>query len=330
MRSKKTLIIVLSLLLVTLSLTPALAVQKYGAKAYGMGGAFTALADDASAIYWNPAGLVQSGLVGTQFSVGLKPDSDLMEGVQDVMDAEIATARLEAMNGLESGSVNLNGMVTGNFKSVGLGVIFDNNFDYNSDSQIATNKAIGEGALSFGMQLMEPPLNIGALSIGANLKGIYGQYDRADTDPTNDFSSTAKGYGLDVGALAKVTDMVNIGVNIRNMTSSLDWDEEDSALEDSLPRTISVGTALKLPYPLGATVALDIEKPEEGEDIYHVGLEKNLLFNALSLRAGMYEPISGDGDRVVTGGLGLNLAAFHLNAAMDSNDYVTVSANAKF
>ena len=31
----------------------------FGAKALGMGGAFASIADDASAIYWNPAGLVQ-------------------------------------------------------------------------------------------------------------------------------------------------------------------------------------------------------------------------------------------------------------------------------
>jgi len=30
-----------------------------GARALGMGGAFVAVADDASACYWNPAGLVQ-------------------------------------------------------------------------------------------------------------------------------------------------------------------------------------------------------------------------------------------------------------------------------
>lgn len=31
-----------------------------GARAYGLGGAFVALADDATAVYWNPAGLVQT------------------------------------------------------------------------------------------------------------------------------------------------------------------------------------------------------------------------------------------------------------------------------
>ena len=47
--------------------TPALAIDKYageflkipvGARALGMGSAFVALADDATAVYWNPAGLV--------------------------------------------------------------------------------------------------------------------------------------------------------------------------------------------------------------------------------------------------------------------------------
>ncbi len=50
-----------------LALVPALAagqgVEAVGMRALGMGGAFVAVADDASATYWNPAGLVTGSMV---------------------------------------------------------------------------------------------------------------------------------------------------------------------------------------------------------------------------------------------------------------------------
>jgi hypothetical protein len=55
-----------SLLLVTVAAAPVLAQQSAGApapgaRASGLGGAFTGLADDASAVFWNPAGLASGG-----------------------------------------------------------------------------------------------------------------------------------------------------------------------------------------------------------------------------------------------------------------------------
>ena len=46
-------------------------IYEQGAKAVGMGGAFTAQADDPSAIFFNPAGILQ--MEGTQVSVGITP-----------------------------------------------------------------------------------------------------------------------------------------------------------------------------------------------------------------------------------------------------------------
>ncbi|WP_408955949.1 hypothetical protein [Natroniella sp. ANB-PHB2] len=80
------LLLILSLVVATAG--TAFAGQIYGTKAHGMGGAFTAVADDASAIYWNPAGLVRSGLIGAQVNGGaggenLSDVSVLMEHLQD-------------------------------------------------------------------------------------------------------------------------------------------------------------------------------------------------------------------------------------------------------
>ncbi|GAB4297147.1 MAG: outer membrane protein transport protein [Ignavibacteriaceae bacterium] len=62
-------------------------INEHGAKAMGMGGAFTGLANDASAVYWNAAGLTR--LTGTHFLLGtaligpsstfrgVTPDTDL-------------------------------------------------------------------------------------------------------------------------------------------------------------------------------------------------------------------------------------------------------------
>lgn len=59
------------LLLPVCALANGFAINEQGAKAIGMAGAFVAQADDPTAVYYNPAGMVQ--LERTQFSAGVSP-----------------------------------------------------------------------------------------------------------------------------------------------------------------------------------------------------------------------------------------------------------------
>lgn len=61
-------IVLLLIFSVENSLAGGFQLNEHGAKPMGMGGAFTAIANDASAIYWNGAGLTQ--LTGTQIMLG--------------------------------------------------------------------------------------------------------------------------------------------------------------------------------------------------------------------------------------------------------------------
>ena len=59
--------------------------KSVGIKAVGMGGAFTSIADDTSAIYWNPAGLAQIQDFYSVYAMGTTGASDKYEGLKDIV-----------------------------------------------------------------------------------------------------------------------------------------------------------------------------------------------------------------------------------------------------
>lgn len=84
---KKYLYIILMILsLSNIILAGGFQINEHGAKAMGLGGAFTAVANDASAIYWNSAGMNQ--LTGTNFLLGsaLIAPSSSFRGVSPAVD----------------------------------------------------------------------------------------------------------------------------------------------------------------------------------------------------------------------------------------------------
>ena len=347
--------------------------DRFGPKAHGMGGAFTAVADDASAIYWNPAGLVRSGTLGVQTNLGgsfsgLGAITAIGEFLEDPENNHGDLE--EALEDTDDINLYLDGMASANFSNFGAGVIASNTFTAETETAtyehentgeeveyeelIANNKLLGEGVFSLGTELTDMPLNLGSLAIGTNVKYLHGEFeqrryspeaneDSYDVDIDEDITSfDGNGYGLDVGALIRATNMLNVGLNVRNVVSHYEWDDNydvedyDALSEEEFQRRIRVGAAADLPFPIAATVAADVDIPDDFETddmIYHLGAEKDIILGLLSARVGMY----GQEDKQnYTAGLGLNVPFLDVNIAGDiineieESRYFSVSGTFRF
>ncbi|MBM7555998.1 hypothetical protein [Halanaerobacter jeridensis] len=336
---------------------PVAAASRYGTKAYGMGGAFTAIADDASAIYWNPAGLTQNSLVGLQVSGGGQMDQEDIEEIADFIDAveklkaNPSASDLENIELPSDTTANINGIAALNLGKMGLGGVFNSRFNFDEGKKktyteggktyklpqgTADNYFTGQGILGLGSKVIDPPI-VGSLSVGVSGKYLYARHDKAETvvDNNNNTLTTDyteeddNGIGADVGMLATLTDtdVLNLkaGATVKNIINTMDMET------DSLERTTTIGAGATFKFPVieafSTRLAADLEMPEDGADIRRFGFEGTM--GMFSLRAGTYDSDNME-DAVYTGGVGFNLPFVDFNLTMDSEDYISASGTFNF
>jgi long-subunit fatty acid transport protein len=228
-----------------------------GARAVGMGEAFVATADDATALYWNPAGIIQ--MKGNQITYmhnfwfqgvtysylgyvqGFKSTEDEKFGVSIIM-----VNGGEIQRTLEDASGNYTG-TGGNFTSYDLAL-----------------------ALSYAWKLGEK------YNFGISFKFI-----RSNIDDVTGYAVAA-----DFGFLFSPIDRLNIGVNAQNaiIPVPIKYYREYTAVSaaHTLPMNIKVGAAYKLSD--NVNLSLDVNFPIDNNPNFHFGAE--YWYGNLAFRAG--------------------------------------------
>ena len=218
-----------------------------GARALAMGGAFVAVADDATATLWNPAGLAQ--LDDTRLA-GMSTDLYGLGITHQYIGAVTTFANLGIGLGWERASI---------------------------DGQVLDEGGVQGGTFTWVEQAIVGSLATNVLDVamaGANVK-----YYLAD----NGLGEAATGFGFDLGLLVSLGDMFVIGVNAMDLAgSTLSW---DGGATDVISGLYKAGLAMKLADDR-LILAADVDFDGSDLGNTHVGVEFQVI-DELALRGGV-------------------------------------------
>jgi len=218
-----------------------------GARALAMGGAFVAVADDATAVDWNPAGLAQ--LSDTRLS-GMSTDLFGLGITHQYVGATTSFADLGIGLGWERASID--------------GQVIDGSGGLGSSFTWTEQAFVGSLATNV----------MGIAMAGANVK-----YYLADSG----LGDSASGFGFDLGLLVSLGDMFVIGVNAKDLAgSTIEW---DGGATDVVSGVYTAGLAMKLADDM-LILAADVDFDGSSLGDTHVGVEFNVI-DELALRGGV-------------------------------------------
>ena len=229
-----------------------------GARAAAMGGAFTGLADDVYALYWNPAGITKLDTMQATFM-----QNSWLQGVSGQYIAGVYPLGYDMTVGASIMTLN-SGTIEG--RDAG-----DNVYNYSaSDSAMAA---------SIGTLLQDNVL------VGASAKIISQNID----------NESASGFGLDVGAVYMLSDGMTLGAAIQNFTlGPLKFVDETG----TLPMNIRVGIGFKtaaFSFENPTVIVADLNTPSDNSPSVGFGGEY-WMSEVFSVRAGYRMQMGGSND----------------------------------
>jgi len=191
-----------------------------GARFLAMGGASTASVDDATATFWNVAGLtkVKSASIASMYSAG-----DTLDRRHNFL------ALASSVKGIGSFGIGW----------INAGVADIPRYGSNDESLGSFNSS--ENAFLFSYGAMFRPVRLGA--------GVKVLHQKIDPDS----AETTMGFGgLDIGAIADPVEAISVGLSVQNILGKV--------ADASVPVMLRVGTAVRLLPEDNLMIAVDLNK----------------------------------------------------------------------
>lgn len=218
-----------------------------GSRALGMGGAFTALADDPSAGYWNPAGLFRiqfPEIVGTYTILSLDRQYNYISGAVPMGRHGALGASLINFGVSDIEGRNAQGAITGSLT--------------NSENAFYLSYAYGLNS-----------------SLSAGISAKYLVHTLADYQ--------SSGVGFDVGFLYMLSSGIALGATVQDIYTQVAWNTL-SGLKETYPMTVRGGVCFR-PFKNESKITLDYVMVQNQKGRIRAGAELPIVHH-FGLRAG--------------------------------------------
>lgn len=258
-----------------------------GARALGMGGAFTAVADDSTAAFWNPAGLAR-----------------MQKSQASFMHASLTEDRdfnfFNYAHALTDKNGNSKGVLAFSYTHMGVDGIPETKEGVDPETGEPTPVINDDGTVRIFSYFEDKETNTFASYARELAEGFYAgvnvKYLKHEL-----FKNKADTFGLDLGLLYEYSDKITFGASLRDINETLEWNT-DIGTKDDVPLTATFGIAYQATDKL--LVAADINKLEREDAKLFLGAEYAIQDN-VSLRVG-----SRDGDLTLGASFGLDTWRF--------------------
>ena len=264
----------------------------YGSRAMGLGGAYTAVTNNAISMVWNPAGLADQK---TKHSICF--DNTSLLGLYNY-------SFLGYNKHLDSGA------------SIATGIIYSGD-EAMSETTVMLSYAVNSDFIY--NYLFSFPDFLRTTSFGFTAKyysSSFGNNSDGDYIDENNVShqvtGNAQGYGFDMGFKTAISAKDNIGLYWRNPINSISWDSKNGSLTAEGQYDEKLPTGLLFGYAHTgnkATLSLDIDKAlhQDQEDLIKTGIEYRFYRDIFCVRTGYSQEIYTGENKRYSFGTGFKL-----------------------